>query len=62
MPRTYVLPTDLKELKVAWRRDGGKRKWIIKPVSGAGTGRRWTLRKVAPFSIYFWRSGLIFYQ
>ncbi|XP_043197839.1 tubulin polyglutamylase TTLL4-like isoform X1 [Amphibalanus amphitrite] len=41
VPRTYVLPTDLKELKVAWRRDGGKRKWIIKPPACArGTGIR----------------------
>jgi tubulin polyglutamylase TTLL4 len=32
IPRTYVLPSEVKQLKAAWESDGKKPLWIVKPV------------------------------
>ena len=47
IPRTYVLPQDLRCFRQVWEKQGGKEKWIIKPPASArGTGirvvHRWT--------------------
>ncbi|RLU18834.1 hypothetical protein DMN91_009191 [Ooceraea biroi] len=41
VPRTYVLPQDLRVFRQVWEKNGGKEKWIIKPPASArGTGIR----------------------
>lgn len=41
VPRTYVLPQDLRNFRQVWEKSGGKEKWIIKPPASArGTGIR----------------------
>ncbi|XP_015113315.1 tubulin polyglutamylase TTLL4 [Diachasma alloeum] len=41
VPRTYVLPQDLRNFRQVWEKTGGKEKWIIKPPASArGTGIR----------------------
>ncbi|XP_014298226.1 tubulin monoglutamylase TTLL4 [Microplitis demolitor] len=41
VPRTYVLPQDLRSFRQIWEKSGGKEKWIIKPPASArGTGIR----------------------
>ncbi|XP_044007977.1 tubulin polyglutamylase TTLL4-like [Aphidius gifuensis] len=41
VPKTYVLPQDLKNFRQIWEKNGGKEKWIIKPPASArGTGIR----------------------
>lgn len=47
VPRTYVLPQDLRCFRQVWKKVGNKRKWIIKPPASArGTGikvvHRWS--------------------
>lgn len=47
IPRTYVLPQDLRNFRQTWEKTGWKEKWIIKPPASArGTGirvvHRWT--------------------
>ena len=31
-PQTFVLPTDIRQLRRSWEESGPKQKWIIKPV------------------------------
>uniref|UniRef100_A0A6A7G147 Tubulin polyglutamylase TTLL4-like n=2 Tax=Hirondellea gigas TaxID=1518452 RepID=A0A6A7G147_9CRUS len=39
MPKTFVLPTELSALKIAFDKEGVKKKWIVKPPASArGTG------------------------
>ncbi|XP_014250184.1 tubulin polyglutamylase TTLL4-like isoform X1 [Cimex lectularius] len=39
IPRTFILPQDMKLLRQAWDRTGSKAKWIVKPPASArGTG------------------------
>ncbi|XP_034940775.1 tubulin polyglutamylase TTLL4-like [Chelonus insularis] len=41
VPRTYVLPQDLRSFRQTWEKTGGKEKWIIKPPASArGLGIR----------------------
>ncbi|XP_043473957.1 tubulin polyglutamylase TTLL4-like [Leptopilina heterotoma] len=41
IPRTYVLPQDLRSFRQIWEKQGNKEKWIIKPPASArGTGIR----------------------
>ncbi|KYN42127.1 Tubulin polyglutamylase TTLL4 [Trachymyrmex septentrionalis] len=41
VPRTYVLPQDMRMFRQVWEKNGGKEKWIIKPPASArGTGIR----------------------
>jgi len=41
VPRTYVLPQDMRIFRQVWEKNGGKEKWIIKPPASArGTGIR----------------------
>lgn len=41
VPRTYVLPQDLRLFRQVWEKNGGKEKWIVKPPASArGTGIR----------------------
>ncbi|KAK0078300.1 hypothetical protein PV325_002714 [Microctonus aethiopoides] len=41
VPRTYVLPQDLRNFRQIWEKSGGKEKWIIKPPASArGMGIR----------------------
>lgn len=41
VPRTYVLPQDMRMFRQIWEKNGGKEKWIIKPPASArGTGIR----------------------
>lgn len=57
IPRTYILPQDAKALKVAWDKQGGKSKWIVKPPASArGSGikvvNRWSqLPKRSPLLV-----------
>lgn len=37
VPRTFVLPQDIKLLRRAWD-ESARQKWIIKPVGGATAG------------------------
>lgn len=32
IPRTFILPQDIKLLRRAWEDSGSKQKWIVKPV------------------------------
>lgn len=39
MPKTFVLPAELKAFKTAFDKEGVKKKWIVKPPASArGTG------------------------
>lgn len=39
IPKTFVLPGDVKALKAAFDKEGVKKKWIVKPPASArGTG------------------------
>ena len=39
IPKTFVLPGDVNTLKVAFEKEGVKKKWIVKPPASArGTG------------------------
>lgn len=41
VPRTYVLPQDLRLFRVVWEKTGSKEKWIVKPPASArGNGVR----------------------
>lgn len=41
IPKTFVLPQDLRYLKLCWEKLGNKEKWIVKPPASArGTGIR----------------------
>lgn len=41
VPRTYVLPQDMRLFRQVWEKNGGKEKWIIKPPASArGVGIR----------------------
>lgn len=41
VPRTYVLPQDLRGFRQVWEKAAGKEKWIVKPPASArGTGIR----------------------
>lgn len=47
VPRTYVLPQDLRSFRQVWEKTGGKERWIVKPPASArGTGisvvHRWS--------------------
>lgn len=39
IPKTFVLPGDMKALKAAFDKEGVKKKWIVKPPASArGSG------------------------
>lgn len=47
VPRTYVLPQDLRSFRHVWKKSGSEEKWIVKPPASArGTGikvvHRWS--------------------